>query len=88
MEGMYFYECYQLKPTRNVTSGNYTILSCIREKYFEIFYLSFDRVIPKRDLQIFKERVNKILECLPLSKDLVDDLLMVNGYRFKMLSTY
>ena len=39
-------------------------------------------------IQTFKDRVDNIPKGLPLSKDLVDDLLIVKGYRLKMVSTY
>ena len=40
------------------------------------------------NMQIFKERVHKFPEGIAVSEDLVDNLLMVNGYRFKMVNTY
>ena len=38
-------------------------------------------------MQTFKERVQKNPESPTRSKDMVDDLLIVNGYRIKMVST-
>ena len=35
-------------------------------------------------MQAFKEKVGKVLKGLALSEDLVDDLLMGNGYRLKL----
>ena len=39
-------------------------------------------------MQTFKERIDKITEGLALSEDLVDDLLMITGYKLKMGITY
>ena len=39
-------------------------------------------------MQTFKDWVYKVLEGLALNEVLAEDLLMVNGYRLKIMSSY
>ena len=50
--------------------------------------LCSDKLIPNSKMETCIERVNKIPEGLTLSEDIVDHLLMVNGFRFKIVGTY
>ena len=50
--------------------------------------LCFDKLKSKSKMQTLKERMDKFSKYLTLSEDMVDDSLMVNGYRLKMVGTY
>ena len=78
----YFYEYYQSRPIRNVTSVNCAIFNLYKRSASKYFYLAFDKVICNRNMQTFKETVEKIPESHALCEDLLDDLLMVTDLKW------
>ena len=54
--------------------------------YFVIFYLHAGQVISNRKMLALKEITGKIPEGFTFSKDMLDDMLMVNGYNLKMIT--
>ena len=83
-----FHKLYQSILTWNVKSAKGVIFILYKPTTVRYFNLCFDKLIPDSKMQTFKERIDKIPESLPHSENIVDDLLMVNCYRLKVVGTY